>query len=248
MPRTRGLSVASKGVDTPMVLFKFSAPLFAIFLTLPALAATSSGWNSSPNWASEENRNPPPAQRKSLFSQDSRTPISPFSPGSNNFALDIGQVFLMGDLGTNYADSIGAQLHYTYGVSDLFGFDASIGYSDHADGEFSMTTAVAGLRTNLAWYDKVVPYLVFGLGFYRPSYQIRTAGPGGALSNITSTSPVLFGVHLGPGVDLELTKQLFFGASLTFHDVFGSVRTTAAGPLSVGGTFTSFLLHAGVSF
>ncbi len=153
----------------------------------------------------------------------------------------------MGDLGANYNDNIGGQIHYTYGVSNLFGFDTSLGYSEHSDGQFSMTTLLTGLRTNLAWYDKVVPYLVFGLGFYKPSYQVLVNN-GGVVTN-SSVSPILFGVHLGPGIDLELTDQLFFGAALTFHDVFGSSRAAANGSqIDVGGTYTSFLLHAGVTF
>jgi hypothetical protein len=152
----------------------------------------------------------------------------------------------MGDLASNYNDNIGAQLHYTYGVSDLFGFDSSLGYSEHSDGKFSMTTLLTGMRTNLAWYDKVVPYVVFGLGFYKPSYSLGAAGPS-LISE--SVSPILFGVHLGPGIDLELTKNLFFGAALTFHDIFGSQRFTADGRAQeVGGTYTSFLLHAGITF
>lgn len=218
--------------------------LLLLVLTASANAATGPSWQQQPSWAADSETPPP---RRSTHTQGSRTSYSPYAPGTSNFALDVGQVFLMGDLGSNYSDSIGAQLHYTYGVSDLFGFDASVGYSDHSDGKFSMTTALAGLRTNLAWYDKVIPYLVFGLGFYRPSYQYFTqsnsTGP-----NTSSLSPVLFGVHLGPGVDLEVTKQVFFGAALTFHDVFGSTRATPDGFHSVGGTYTSFLLHAGVTF
>jgi hypothetical protein len=145
----------------------------------------------------------------------------------------------MGDLGNQYSDNIGVRLHYTYGVSDLFGFDASAGYSEHSDGRYSMTTVLTGMRTNLAWFDKVVPYATFGLGFYRPNYQ---------LSSTSSVSPLLFGLHFGPGVDLELTRQLFFGASLTFHNAFGTTKATANGPLDVGGTFTSFLVRAGYSF
>jgi hypothetical protein len=165
-------------------------------------------------------------------------------------AIDVGQVFLMGDLGNRYDDSIGGQIHYTYGVSDLFGFDVSAGYSGHSAGDFSMTTLLAGLRTNLSWYDKVIPYLVFGLGFYRPSFTQRTliAGPG-TDATATTLAPVLFGVHLGPGVDLELSKQLYFGAALTFHDVFGSTRNQTTGiQQDVGGTYASFLLHVGTTF
>ena len=129
-------------------------------------------------------------------------------------------------------DAIGTRLNYTYGVSDLFSFNSSFGYSNHSDGDFSMTSLLAGLRTNLAWYDKVIPHAIFGMGFYRPSFKD---------SNYSTT---LFGVHLGGGVNLELTDSLFFGASMTFHDTFGTDR----GSLPLGGSFTSFFVSAGVSF
>ncbi len=177
-------------------------------------------------------------RKKDLTSSSELSEASPFSPGSHNLALDVGQVFLMGDLGTNYSDNIGFQFHYTYGVSDLFGLESSLGYSSHSEGRLQMTSWVAGLRTNLAWYDKVIPHLVFGLGFYRPSL----------LEGQERVSPVLFGIHLGPGVDLQVSKKMFFGVSLTFHDVFSSRENTSAGKaLEIGGTYTTFLLHTGIS-
>ncbi len=221
----------------------------AMASAIPAQAATPS-WQSNPAWANEEAPAPNNRPSRSRAYSADRGIAAPFVPGSNNIALDVGQVFLMGDLASNYADSIGFQLHYTYGVSDLFGFDMSAGYSEHSDGKFSMATLLGGLRTNLAWYDRVVPYLVFGLGFYRPSYQTTASGSLSLNSTtaVSSVAPVLFGVHVGPGVDLQMTRQLFFGAALTFHDVFGTTKTTPGGSLNVGGTFTSFLLHAGFSF
>lgn len=160
----------------------------------------------------------------------------------------MGQVFLMGALSNNFSDSIGSSLHYTYGVSDIFDFDSALGYSNHSDGAFSMTSFQAGLRTNLAWYDKVIPYFSFGLGFYRPSYSLNQMGLAPVNSN-ASLSPLLFGVHLGPGVDLEVTKQIFFGASLTFNDVFGKTENTpSTTSFDTGGTYTAFFLHAGVTF
>lgn len=240
-----------------MAFFKTQAGEFRIGNTVGAIAlgslisavsATTSSasadstWVTGPSWAVNDST----ASSKRGAYKESRYEVSPFSPDSNNFAVEMGQVFLMGDLGSNYSDNIGAQLHYTYGVSDLFGFDSSLGYSEHSEGKFSMTTLLAGVRTNLAWYDRVVPYVVFGLGFYRPSRQTTLKTDSGTMTS--SVSPILFGVHLGPGVDLEMTKQLFFGASLTFHDVFGSKQTTASGPIEVGGTFTSFLLRVGLTF
>jgi len=177
--------------------------------------------------------------------RSSDSDISPYSPGSNNLALDIGQVFLMGNLGNQYSDSIGGQLHYTYGVSQLFGFDGSLGYSSHSNGQFSMATALLGLRTNLSYYDRLIPYTIFGMGFYKPTYSYENAANTGQ----DTISPVLFGVHLGFGVDLEITREVFFGAALTLHDMFGNNETIpGGGNLATGGTFTSFLLHAGYTF
>lgn len=206
-----------------------------------ALGATdslaASNWNRQPSWAA--GTAPNSERRRAERDHDLRGPISPFSPGSNNLSLDVGQIFLMGGLGKDYADNIGSQLHYTYGVSEMFAFDASFGYSNHDEGDYSMTSLLTGVRTNLAWYDKVVPYAVFGLGFYRPSERITPT---------SSVSPILFGVHMGPGVDLELTRNLFFGTSLTFHDMFGTSKMTAEGRKDFGGTYTSFFIRAGVTF
>lgn len=226
--------------------------------SLECAAATGPSWSQQPTWASDSrpstshsagSRKPYSTEGRSKTGFFDGGNAAPFAPNSHNISLELGQVFLMGDL-TKYADNIGAQLHYTYGVSDLFGFDSSLGYSDHSDGKFSLTTFHAGVRTNLAWYDKVVPYAVFGLGFYRPSYQhtIPTAD-GKGVASVEGVSPLLFGLHMGPGIDLELSRQLFFGAALTFNDMFGNTKITSDGKmLDVGGTFTSFFIHAGVTF
>lgn len=211
-----------------------------------SLASSSSSWSSQPSWAAPDPNNPPHRSRDRYAPKDD---VSPFSPGSNNVSIDVGQVFLMGNLSDKYDSAIGTQVHYTYGVSDLFGFDASAGYSEHSNGAFSMMTALMGVRTNLAWYDKVVPYGVFGMGFYKPNYQLGI-GPNGSVvpGDSTSLSPLLFGVHLGPGIDLALTRQVFFGASLTFHDIFGNTQMVNNQPFDVGGSFTTFLVRAGVTF
>ena len=221
-----------------------------VLLAAPSAQAASS-WSSQPAWAAPDSGASSAAssarRKHDVYASND---VSPFSPGSNNVSLDVGQVFLMGDLGDKYDSSIGTQVHYTYGVSDLFGFDASAGYSSHSDGKLSMLTALMGVRTNLAWYDKVVPYGVFGMGFYKPNFSVSSTGPNGAAiaGSATTVSPLLFGVHLGPGVDLALTKQVYFGAALTFHDIFGNSQTINNQVVNAGGTFTTFFIHAGVTF
>jgi hypothetical protein len=205
-----------------------------------ALAATGNNWNDKPSWMSslDSDDSAPPHRRGSSVSRGERSRnFSPFVPGSNNLAIEVGQIFLMGDLSSNFEDSLGTAVNYTYGVSDIFGFNAALGYSNHAGGKLSMTSLKSGLRLNLSWYDKVIPYIAFGLGFYRPSYMVNATD---------SNSPVLFGVHVGPGVDLEISRDLFFGAALTFHDMFNSVKIAPG--KSLGGTYTSFFLHLGTTF
>lgn len=231
----------AKGFSLGLIAF-FTFFIFA-YLT-ESFAATSSSWSGKPSWmTSGSSRGGDGESRRRSSYRGSEEIAPPFAPNSHNLSVDVGQVFLLGDLGSSYNDSIGSRLHYTYGVSDLFGFDASFGYSSHSSGRMSMTTALAGMRMNVSWYDKVIPHFNFGLGFFRPSYDIR-------VNNIrNSISPVLFGFHLGPGVTLELTKRMYFGASLTFHNMFGTETVLSDGSQhDVGGAYTSFFLSAGMTF
>jgi hypothetical protein len=256
------LSIRSRWISTfskHRILARAPVEVFALFLVLyceSSNASTGSSWSKQPSWQSEDT---PSVSRASKPKEiQSYSDISPFAPGSHNLALDLGQVFLMGDL-TKYNDTIGTQLHYTYGVSDLFAFDSSFGFSSHSGGQLSMLTLLAGMRLNLSWYDKVVPYVILGMGFYRPSYQgvsgtTTTTTAGGApvtssSSDLTSVSSILYGIHIGPGIDLELSRNLFFGTALTFHNMFGSTQTLSDGSkFNLGGAYISFLVHIGATF
>jgi hypothetical protein len=200
-------------------------------------ASASSSWAPPPSWVRPTNVS------KEKIKKDAAREVSPFSPGSHNFALDLGQVFLMGNLADSYQSSIGTQFSYSYGVSDIFAFDASFGFSDHAtntvESAFGMKTLLAGMRTNLNWYDKVVPSIRGGMGFFNPTYK---------LTPTSSLSTVLFGLYLGPAVDLQITNQMFFGTSLNFYNMFSATKAISTGTKEVGGTFMSFLLHVGFSF
>jgi len=164
----------------------------------------------------------------------------PLAPGTHNLAIGIGQIFLMGDLSKNYDNAIGYELNYTYGVSDLFDFEANFGYSSHSSSAFSMWHTGAGVRTNLVYFDQLVPFFTAGLGFFDPSYTL----PAGA-----TVSGLVFGMQLGAGVELLLSKQVFFGTRLTFNDAFSSTKKGSDGVNhDIGGSFVSFLLHIGYTF
>jgi hypothetical protein len=221
-----------------LALFSFSAAGMALG------ADDSQRWSKNPSWAEDSGERETERPRKSSERSEYRSRFTPFSPGSNNLSLDVGQIFLFGDLGDQHTDSIGFQIHNVHAVSDVFGLDTALAFSSHGpaaqDTSFSMANLKFGLRTNLAWYDKAIPYVSAGLGFFRPNYEQADG---------SSLNALLFGLHLGAGVNLEVSKSLFFGGSLTFHDMFGTRKRNSSNQLQeVDGSFASFLVSAGVSF
>lgn len=164
----------------------------------------------------------------------------PLSPGTHNLSIGVGQIFLMGNLSNQYENALGTQIHYTYGVSDMFSFESDFGYSSHSNGNFSLVNLDAALRTNLIYFDQLVPFASLGLGFYRPSQVINTN---------TSLSAILFGLQMGGGVDLLLSKKMFFGTRMNYHNMFDTTKADSNGVSQpVGGSFLSFMIHAGVTF
>jgi opacity protein-like surface antigen len=162
--------------------------------------------------------------------------LTPFSPDSNNISLDIGQNFLVG---SDFQDSIGMQGTYTYGVSRLFAFTSSLAYSSHSEGAYSKLALTAGPRLNLASFDRIIPYANAGLGFYRANRDLTT---------ITSISGTMFGIHFGGGADLQLSSESFFGASLAYHQLFGTNKETSIGTIDLASNYLTFMAHVGYTF
>lgn len=162
--------------------------------------------------------------------------LSPFAPETNNVSLDIGQNFLVG---SDFQDAIGMRGTYTYGVSRRLAFSSSLGYSSHSNGEFSKLGILVGPRLNLAAYDRIIPYVNGGLGFFRASREINP--------NV-SVSGTMFGLAFGGGADLQLTRETFFGASLAYHELFGTKQDTSIGQVDIAGNFVTFMAHVGYTF
>ena len=173
---------------------------------------------------------------------ESQPPKSPFAPGTQNLSLGVGQVFLLGNLGNNYDNAIGPEIHYSYGVSDLFAFESNFGYHSHSrsKADLSVWNLAAGLRSNLMYFDQLVPYATIDLGFYHPSYTYASGATAGT---------TLFGLQLGMGIDLLISNTIFFGTALTYNDMFDSTQNDSSGNAeTLGGAYLSFMIHAGYSF
>ncbi len=222
---------------------------YAFFLFSIALSsnlATAGSWTDDESWKSSSpyyyGDNTPSTKdshKKSTLERRVKRrakDVTPFTPDSNNVSLDIGQNFLVA---SDYQDSIGLQANYTYGVSHLFSFASALGYSSHSEGKFSKLHLLVGPRLNLATFDRIIPYVNGGLGFYRASRDI----------NQTNTiSGMMFGVHLGAGADLQLTRETFFGAAMTYHQLFGTNKETSLGPIDIASNYLTFMAHIGYTF
>jgi hypothetical protein len=183
---------------------------------------------------------PPPTKAAPKALELNTSPKGPFAPGTHNISLGVGQVFLLGNLGNSFENAIGPEVHYTYGVSDLFSFQSNFGYHSHSNGTLSIWNMAAGLRANLMYFDQLVPFSTIGLGFYHPSFTYTTGA---------TASGLLFGLQFGAGIDLLISEQVFFGAKLMYNNMFDSSKTSSDGVArNLGGSYMSFMVHAGYTF
>lgn len=206
------------------------------------ISAEASSWsNPAYQTASVQTIKMTRSSRETSNSTKISTGRGPLAPGTHNLSLGVGQVFLMSKISnTEFDNAIGTELHYTYGVSELFSFESNFGYSSHSNGNLSMWHLAAGVRTNLVYFDQLVPFATLGLGFYDPSTTLQS---GATLSGL------LFGAQLGGGVELLLSDSVFFGARLTLHNMFEASKKDSTGATqNLGGSYLSFLVHAGISF
>lgn len=167
------------------------------------------------------------------------------SPGNeirfHSAGLQFGQVWAAGNLGEGISSTTAPGLFYEYRASDIFALKVDLKRSSH-DEQLSIFSSTAGIRANLVYYDKLVPYAAFGVGLYFVNKEI----PGFADQDSSTTH---FGVNLTLGSDLDLNDQVFVGLALTLHQLFGDTATLPNDTeAEVSGRWSSFLLRAGMRF
>ncbi|NDG83524.1 MAG: hypothetical protein EBX52_00615 [Proteobacteria bacterium] len=210
--------------------------LTAFLMISPARAASRYPAEEGASFGRSSKETATPKRRK----QESAPPSTPFAPGTHNLSVGVGQVFLMGDLSNHYDNAIGPEVHYTYGVSDLFSFQSNFGYHSHSAGTLSIWNLSGGLRANLMYFDQLVPFATVGMGFYSPTYTY---------ANGSTVNSLLFGMQMGTGIDLLISNAVFFGAKLNYNTMFSSTKKASDGTTqSLGGSYLSFMIHAGMTF
>ncbi len=170
---------------------------------------------------------------------------APSAPSSelnrHSVGLGIGQTFLFGEFKDSGEDSITADLFYTYSASYSFDMFANLHYSKHSFGKsyVQLPGLVAGIKAKMFQFDSFSPYILGGLGFYRPKIKRPIDG-----EMVTSDAKITFGYNFGAGADLRLNEHYAVGLLAQLHnpfDVHQEVGTDIEGAyfkLMLTGTYT----------
>src|SRR3989338_46314 len=85
--------------------------------------------------------------------------------GSHAAGLQFGQVWPAGKIGEGVDGSIAPGLFYEFSASQIFALQVNLTRSSHND-RLSVFTTAAGIRANLTFFDRLVPYAAGGVGLY----------------------------------------------------------------------------------
>jgi len=141
----------------------------------------------------------------------------PGSPQTHGIGLGIGQTMLYGDFDENGENKITTDLYYSYAASHSFDLLINIHRSKHEyQGRHVILPGIApGIKAKLFQFDSFSPYVLAGLGLYRPKIQRPVSG-----QLLESEGKITFGMHFGAGVDLRLNKKFSVGFMTHLHSPF----------------------------
>ncbi len=150
--------------------------------------------------------------------------------------IGLGQTFLHGEFDANGADSITADLFYSYSASYSFDVIANIHYSEHKfqNRDVKLPGVAFSIKGKIFQFDSFAPFLMAGLGFYRPlTKRIMNSAV------LESQGKLTFGSNIGVGADLRLNKHFVAGLLYHYHNPFDIKQDT--GP-KVEGYYSKLLM------
>jgi opacity protein-like surface antigen len=162
------------------------------------------------------------------------------SAGGHSAGLQFGQVWPAGLIGEGVDGSIAPGLFYEFAASQIFAMQVNLVRSSHND-KLTLFSSSAGIRANLTFFDRLVPYASAGVGLYFVERNL-----GAPNNNVETTN---FGLNLGLGADLDLNESFFMGLSLGLHNLFSAKTKTAAGiERENSGRWSALFIRAGMRF
>jgi opacity protein-like surface antigen len=153
---------------------------------------------------------PQPAPAKTV---NKKVSVVNSGAGKHSVGIGIGQTFLFRRFDDHGNDKLTSDIYYGYAASYSFDFMLNGHFSKHDknDDYSKLIGLTASIKSKFFDFDNFSPYLLGGLGFYRP--QARRNG-------IDTVSKYTFGFNLGAGVDLRLNPHYLVGILGHFHKPF----------------------------
>lgn len=153
------------------------------------------------------------------------------SDTKHGVGLSFGQVFLMGDLNTNFQNGIGFNLNYAFESGKTFGLLVNLHLNNHSGSSTSSSSSATGaveeslsikgltphLKMNLFSVDKATLAVFGGLGLYKIS-ETRAS---------LNASYTLFAIDAGAAVNVDLDPHFRFGPSIQFITLSSATDTAA---------------------
>ena len=160
----------------------------------------------------------------------------------HSVGVGVGQTFLAGDFQDNGEDRITADLYYNFKASHSFDFNVNFHTSSHdfRETEVSTTGLAFGIKGKAYQFDAFSPFALAGVGFYLPSVTRNVNG-----ELLESDDKLVFGIHLGAGAELQLSRRVTVGLMGHYHNPF-DVRQEL-GP-DVEGAYFKMLLTSFYNF
>lgn len=139
------------------------------------------------------------------------------SSKKHSFGVGIGQTFLLGDFSSDGEDKMTLDFFYGYKASYSFDFLLNLHFSSHENNaeEVNLMGLAMSIKSKVYDYDSFSPYLMGGLGFYRPTTTRNFSG-----TYKESEGKYVFGFNLGAGADLRLNEKFSIGVMTQFHKPF----------------------------
>ena len=188
-----------------------------------------------------ENQRKKTEQPPTTYPVDNTSVVSTLK--THSIGIGVGQTFLAGDFKELGEDKISLDLYYSYAASYSFDFLVNFHYStlELRNQEITIPGLAFSIKAKAFQFDQFSPFLVAGLGFYKPQ-ATREVAPGVTQD---TKSKVVFGSNLGVGVDLRLNEKVSFGLLFHYHNPF-DVKQDNGGPLE--GSYSKMMITSTYTF
>jgi hypothetical protein len=185
---------------------------------------------------------PPVESREESPSSSSVASEVPGGINKHSIGVGIGQTFLFSDFQNNGGNSITGELIYSYSASHSFDFVVDLHLSTHEyqDKETKLLGIVPAIKSKLYQFDSFSPYVIGGLGFYRPQLK-RYIGN----TLVLSEAKTVLGYSFGGGGDLRLNDHYTVGVLFQYHNPFDVKQDSGE---DVEGSYAKLLLTLSYTF